>query len=148
MTATYVAPDDGLTHRMIDGDHIAKAAVTATEPGFELFLVRAAATPPAPQHMSPWTGVLYVLRGTVSVQADGFTGDVGPGGVVVAPAGTPVTFFVPEGTAEFLAVTSGTSAGRFFAEMSSSVSADHLDAEAFGTMASVAAKHGVALAGV
>lgn len=148
MTATYVAPDEGTNHPMIDGDHIQKTTVESAEPGFEVFVVRAPARPPAPQHMSPWTGVLYVLRGTVSVQADGFTGDVGPGGVVVAPAGTPVTFFVPEGTAEFLAVTSGTSAGRFFAEMSASVSADRLDAEAFGTMASVAAKHGVALAGV
>lgn len=148
MTATYVRPDDGTHHPMIDGDHVAKATVEAADAGFEVFVVHASATPPAPQHVSPWSGVLYVLSGTVTVQAEGFSGDVGPGGAVVLPAGTSCTFYVAEGTADFLAVTSGSGAGRFFAEMSAAVPADRLDEEAFGAMAAVAARHGVALAGV
>lgn len=148
MTATYIAPDQGAHHPMIDGDHVAKATVEATDGGFEVFVIHASATPPVPQHVSPWSGLLYVLDGTVTVEAEGFTGDVPPGGAVVIPAGTPATFRVAEGTADFLAVTSGKGAGRFFAEMSEAVPADRPIEESFGAIAPLLARHGVALAGV
>ncbi|GGB99086.1 cupin domain-containing protein [Cellulomonas carbonis] len=145
MTTTWVRPEEGLHHAMIDGDHVAKATVEGPDGAFEVFEVHAAATPPAPMHVSPWSGVLYVLDGTVTVSADGRVDELGPGAMVVLPAGTPCTFHVADGEARFLAVTSGTGAGRFFAEMAATVPVGPPDPGALSAIASVAARHGVAV---
>ena len=51
---------------MIDGDHVAKAAVHDTNGAFEVFEVISPAAPMAPPHVSPWTGVLFLLEGQVT----------------------------------------------------------------------------------
>jgi quercetin dioxygenase-like cupin family protein len=79
---------------MIDGDHIAKAAVRDAGGSFEVFEVIASAAPMAPAHVSPWTGVLFLLQGRITAVVDGTSYDVEPGGLVVVPAGTPTTFGV------------------------------------------------------
>jgi hypothetical protein len=76
------------------GDHVSKAAVQDAVGAFEVFEVVAPAAPMAPPHVSPWTGVLYLLEGRVTALVDGTSYDVEPGGVVVFPAGTPSTFDV------------------------------------------------------
>jgi hypothetical protein len=48
---------------MIDGEHIAKVAVQDAAGAFEVFEVIAPAAPMAPPHVSPWTGVLFLLQG-------------------------------------------------------------------------------------
>lgn len=146
MSTIYVGPDEGTRYRMIDGDHVAKAAVHGPDGAFEVFEVVAPALPAAPAHVSPWSGVLYVLEGTVLVTADGATDRVEAGGLVVVPAGTPVTFEVREGTARFLAITSGDGAGRFFADAATAVAPDRPLEETMATMLAVTARHGVRLA--
>ena len=81
---------------------------------FEVFEVVAPAAPMAPPHVSPWTGVLFLLEGRITALVDATSYDVEPGGVVVFPAGTPSTFEVLSETARFIAITSGDGAGRFF----------------------------------
>src|SRR3954466_10450333 len=81
-------------HQMIDGDHIAKAAVHDAVGAFEVFEVIAPPAPMAPPHVSPWTGVLYLLEGRVTAHVDGRSYDVEPGGVVIFPAGSPSPFEV------------------------------------------------------
>ena len=147
MTATYVRPGEGRHHPMIDGDHVAKAAVRDAHGAFEVFEVHAEAGPAAPPHVSPWSGVLYVLDGAVSVWVDGETHDVQPGGLVTLPAGTPCTFSVTEGTARFLAVTSGDGAGRFFADFASAVGNDRPLEESMEEIRSITARHGVSVLG-
>lgn len=112
MTTTYVRPGEGRHHPMIDGDHVAKAAVKDAYGSFEVI---APGAPMAPPHVSPWTGVLFLLEGHITAMVDGASYDVEPGGEVVFPAGTPATFGVRGDSARFVAVTSGDGAGRFFA---------------------------------
>ncbi|WP_129338251.1 cupin domain-containing protein [Cellulomonas endophytica] len=145
MSATYVSPGGGVHHRMLDGDHVAKASVAAADGGFELFEVHAPAGPAAPLHVSPWSGVLYVLEGTVQVQVDGEGCSVEPGGAVTLPAGVPCTFRVERGAARFLAITTGLRAGRFFAEAAAAAPAGTPPADAMAGLARVTARHGVAL---
>ena len=94
MTTIHIPPGEGRNNPMLDGDHIAKAAVHDAEGSFEVFEVIAPARPMAPPHVSPWTGVLYLLEGRVTALVGGTTYDVEPGGMVVFPAGTPSTFEV------------------------------------------------------
>jgi quercetin dioxygenase-like cupin family protein len=147
MTTIHVRPDEGRHYAMIDGDHIAKAAVQDAAGGFEVFEVVAPAAPMAPPHVSPWSGVLYLLEGRVTAVVDGTSYDVEPGGLVVFPAGTPSTFEVVGETARFVAITSGDGAGRFFADFASSVPADRPVEDSMAAILSVTARHGVALAG-
>lgn len=147
MTATHVQPGDGHHYPMIDGDHVAKATVRDDCGAFEVFEVVAPAAPMAPPHVSPWTGVLYLLDGRVRAFVDGTAYDVEPGGVVVFPAGTPSTFEVVGDSARFLAVTSGDGAGRFFADFSRTVPADRPVQESMDAILAVTGRHGVALAG-
>ncbi|GAA1477123.1 hypothetical protein GCM10009623_15690 [Nocardioides aestuarii] len=147
MTTIHVRPDEGQTYPMIDGDHVAKAAVSDDAGAFEVFEVRAPAAPMAPPHVSPWSGVLYVLEGRVTAMVDGTAYDAGPGDLVVFPARTPSTFEVVGESARFLAITTGDGAGRFFADFSRSVPADRPVEESFGEILAVAARHGVSLAG-
>jgi hypothetical protein len=79
MTTIHVRPGEGRHYPMIDGDHIAKAAVQDACGAFELFEVIAPAAPMAPPHISPWTGVLFLLEGRITAQVDGTTYDVDPG---------------------------------------------------------------------
>ncbi|MFJ9389810.1 cupin domain-containing protein [Nocardioides sp. NPDC101246] len=147
MSTTYVRPHEGQHIPMIDGDHIAKAAVKDAQGAFEVFEVVAPASPMAPPHVSPWSGVLYLLEGRVTVYVDGTTYDVEPGGMVVCPAGTPITFEVVGDSARFLAITSGDGAGKFFADFSASVPTDLPAADSLAAILSVTERHGVALAG-
>ena len=133
---------------MIDGDHIAKAAVQDVGGAFEVFEVIAPAAPMAPPHVSPWSGVLFLIEGRITASVDGTSYDVQPGGLVVFPAGTASTFAVVGESARFLAITSGDGAGRFFADFASSVSVDRPAAEVMEAIISVTKRHGVALAPV
>ena len=145
-TTTHVRPGEGTHYAMIDGDHLAKAAVRDAQGAFEVFEVHAPAGPPAPPHVAPWTGVLYLLEGRLSAWVDGETHHLEPGGLVTMPAGTPCTFTVPDGSARFLAITSGDAAGRFFADFAASVARDRPMEESMGAILSVTARHGVSVA--
>ncbi len=145
MTASYVPPGAGTHYPMTDGDHLAKAIIQDTHGEFEVFEVHAPAGPASPPHASPWTAVLYLLSGRVSVQVDGMTYDVEPGGLVTMPAGAPCTFEVVGDAARFLAITSGPGAGRFFADFASSVPRDRPVEESMGAIVSVTTRHGVTL---
>lgn len=147
MSTTYVRPEEGQHSSMIDGDHIAKAAVKDAQGAFEVFEVIAPAAPMAPPHVSPWSGVLYLLEGRITAYVDGRSYDVEPGGLVVFPAGTPGTFEVVGDSARALAITTGDGAGRFFADFASSVPADQPAADSIAAILSVTERHGVALAG-
>lgn len=146
-TTTHVPAGEGTSYPMIDGDHVVKAAVQDAEGAFEVFEVIAHAGPMAPPHVSPWSGVLHLLEGRVNALVDGTTYAVEPGGTVVCPAGTPVTFEVVGDAARFLAITSGNRAGRFFADFAGSVPADRPATESLDTILSVTQRHGVRLAG-
>ena len=147
MTTIHIPPGGGQSYPMIDGDHVAKAAVHDTEGAFEVFEVIAPAAPMAPPHVSPWTGVLFLLEGRITALVDGTPYDVEPGGVVVFPAGTPSSFEVVGESARFVGITSGNRAGRFFADFSGSVPSDQPAEESMETILSVAQRHGVRLAG-
>lgn len=147
MSTTYVGPGEGEHYGMIDGDHVAKAAVRDDRGSFEVFEVIAPAAPMAPPHVSPWTGVLFLLQGRVTALVDGTSYDVEPGGVVVFPAGTPSTFEVVGESARFVAITSGDGAGRFFADFARSVPRDRPVEESMAEILSVTQRHGCALVG-
>lgn len=147
MSSIHVRASEGRHFPMIDGDHVAKAAVRDTEGAFEVFEVIAPAKPMAPPHVSPWTGVLYLLEGRITALVGGTTYDVEAGGVVVFPAGTPSSFEVLGEAARIVAITSGSRAGRFFADFASSVPADRPVAESLEAILSVTQRHGVRLAG-
>ena len=147
MTAIHVPPGAGHHYPMIDGDHVLKAAVEDTQGAFEVFEMVAPATPMAPPHVSPWTGVLLLVEGRVTAVVDGTTYAVEPGGVVVFPAGTPCTFEVVGESARIVGVTSGTGAGRFFADMAAAVPHDRPVEESLEAILAVAGRHGVRLAG-
>jgi hypothetical protein len=72
---------------------------------------------------------------------------VEPGDVVIFPAGTPSTFEVVAESARFVAITSGTGAGRFFADFASPVPADRPVADSIAAILAVNERHGVTLAG-
>lgn len=148
MSTPYVPPGEGRHYPMIDGDHVAKASIQDSAGAFEVFEVVAAAGPMAPPHVSPWSGVLFLVEGRVSAWVDGTTYDVEPGGVVVFAAGTPSTFEVVGESARFIAITSGDGAGRFFADFSSTVPADRPAQDSMEQILSVTSRHGVSLAGV
>jgi quercetin dioxygenase-like cupin family protein len=147
MSTIHVRPGEGQHHLMIDGDHIAKAAVREAAGSFEVFEVIAPAAPTAPPHVSPWTGVLFLLQGRITALVDGASYDVQPGGLVVFPAGTASTFGIVGESARFLAITSGDGAGRFFADFASSVPVDRPVEDSMPAIRSVTRRHGVALAG-
>jgi hypothetical protein len=147
MTTIYVPPGAGHHYRMIGGDHVMKAAVEDNQGAFEVFELVAPAAPMAPPHISPWTGVLFLLEGRVRALVDGTTYDVEPGGVVVFPVGTPCTFEVVGESARIVGVTSGTGAGRFFAEMADSVPHDRPVEQSLDAILSVTQRHGVRFAG-
>ena len=147
MSTTYVRPGEGRHYPMIDGDHIAKAAIQDDGGAFEVFEVIAPAAPMAPPHVSPWSGVLFLLEGRITAVVDGTSFDVEPGGLVVFPAGTPSTFEVVGESARFVAITSGDGAGRFFADFASSVPADRPVEDSIAEIESVTRRHGVSLAG-
>jgi quercetin dioxygenase-like cupin family protein len=147
MTTIHIPPGEGQHYPMIDGDHVAKAAVHDTEGAFEVFEVVAPAAPMAPPHVSPWTGVLFLIEGRVTALVDGTTYAVEPGGVVVFPAGTPCSFEVVGESARILGITTGDRAGRFFADFAGSVPPDQPVEESLETILSVTQRHGVRLAG-
>jgi quercetin dioxygenase-like cupin family protein len=146
MSTVHVPPGEGRHYPMIDGDHVAKAAVEDAVGAFEVFEVTAPAAPMAPPHVSPWTGVLFLLEGRVTAVVDGASYDVEPGGLVVFPAGTPSTFGVVGESARFVAITSGNGAGRFFADFASSVPVDRPVADSMAAILSVTSRHGVTVA--
>ena len=147
MTTIHIPPGEGQSYPMIDGDHVAKAAVHDTNGAFEVFEVIAPAAPMAPPHVSPWTGVLFLLEGRVTALVGETTYAVEPGGVVVFPAGTPSSFEVVGESARFVAITSGDRAGRFFADFAGSVPPDQPVEESLETIFSVTQRHGVRLVG-
>ena len=146
MTDIHVRPGEGARHRMIDGDHVVKAQVHGPDGAFEVFEVEATAGRATPAHVSPWTGVLYVLDGAVTATVDGTTYRVERGGVVVMPAGTPCAASVEDGTARFLAITSGDRAGRFFTDVAAAVSPRADQDETIASLLAVTARHGVSIA--
>jgi quercetin dioxygenase-like cupin family protein len=145
MSTVHLPAGQGQCYSMVDGDHIAKAAIRDDEGAFEVFEVLAPAAPMAPPHISPWTGVLYLLEGRVTAVVGGTTYEVLPGGVVVFPAGTPSSFEVTEDSARFVAITSGDRAGRFFKDFAASVPLDQPVPESMGTILAVTRRHGVTL---
>ncbi|WNB86552.1 cupin domain-containing protein [Cellulomonas sp. ATA003] len=145
ITSPVVRTDEGAHLPMIDGDHIAKTTVRDAHGTFEVFEVHAPAGPPAPPHISPWSAVLYVLDGSLTVLVDSATCAVGPGDLVTLPAGTPCTFTVTGDNARFLAVTTGDGAGRFFADAAASVPAGPPAPASIAAMRAVTARHGVRL---
>jgi quercetin dioxygenase-like cupin family protein len=147
MTTIHVPPGAGHHYPMIDGDHVLKAAVEDAQGAFEVFEMVAPAAPMAPPHVSPWTGVLFLVEGRVTAMVDGTTYDVEPGGVVVFPAGTPYTFEVVGESARIVGITSGTGASRFFADFADSVPPDRPVEESLEAVLAVAERHGVRLAG-
>ena len=147
MSTIHVRPGEGQHYPMIDGDHIAKAAVQDAAGAFEVFEVIARAAPMAPPHVSPWTGVLFLLQGRISAHVGGTSYDVEPGGLVVFPAWTPSTFEVVGESARFVAITSGDRAGRFFADFAGSVPSDQPVEESMEAILTVTQRHGVRLAG-
>ena len=147
MPTIHVPPGEGRHYPMIDGDHIAQAAVRDAAGAFEVFEINAPAAPMAPPHVSPWTGVLFLIEGRITAVVDGASYDVEPGGVVVFPVGTPSTFGVVGESARFVGITSGDGAGRFFADIASSVPVDRPVEESMAAILSVTSRHGVALAG-
>ena len=147
MSAIHVPPGEGRHYTMIDGDHVAKTAVQDASGAFEVFEVIAPVAPGAPPHISPWTGVLYLLEGRVTAMVDGNSYEVESGGLVVFPAGAPSTFHVVGGSARFLAITSGDGAGRFFADFARTVPADRPVQDSMAAILSVTSRHGVELAG-
>jgi quercetin dioxygenase-like cupin family protein len=147
MTAIHVPPGEGQHYPMIDGDHVAKAVVQDSAGSFEVFEVLAPAAPMAPPHISPWSGVLYLVEGRVTALVGDMSYDMQPGAVVVFPAGTPSTFQVVDGSARFVAITSGDGAGRFFADFAGSVPVDQPVEDSLGAILSVTQRHGVSLAG-
>ena len=148
MTTVYIPPGAGHSYQMIDGDHVAKAAIHDTNGAFEVFEVVAPAAPMAPPHVSPWTGVLFLLEGRVTALVGDTTYAIEPGGVVVFPAGTPSSFEVVGESARFVAITSGDRAGQFFADFAGSVPSDRPVEESMETVLAVTQRHGVRLAGV
>ena len=147
MTDIHVPPGEGRHYPMIDGDHVAKAVVQDSAGSFEVFEVVARAAPMVPPHVSPWSGVLYLIEGQVRALVGDTSYDVQPGGVLVVPAGTPSTFEVVGDSARFVAITSGDGAGRFFADFAGSVPVDRSVEESLGAILSVTQRHGVSLAG-
>lgn len=147
MNAIHVSADQGEHYPMIDGDHVAKVAVTGDGGAFEVFEVVTQGQDMAPPHVSPWTGVLYLLEGRVTAMVDNEPYDVEPGGLIVFPAGTPATFRAVGDSARFLAITTGHGAGRFFEDFSKTVPADQPPQESLDAIMSVSRRHGVALAG-
>lgn len=147
MTTIHIPPGQGETYPMIDGEHVAKAAIHDTTGAFEVFEVIAPGAPMAPPHVSPWSGVLYLLEGRITALVDGTKYDVEPGGVVVFPAGTPSSFEVVGESARFVAITSGDGAGRFFADFAGSVPADRPPQDSMEAILSVTQRHGVRVAG-
>ena len=148
MTTVHIPPGAGQSYPMIDGDHVAKAAIHDINGAFEVFEVVAPAAPMAPAHVSPWTGVLFLLEGRVTALVGDTTYAVEPGGVVVFPAGTPSSFEVVGESARFVAITSGDRAGQFFADFAGSVPSDRPVEESMETVLAVTQRHGVRLAGV
>lgn len=146
-SAIHLASGEGPTYRMIDGDHVAKAAVRDAEGAFEMFEVIAPARPMAPPHVSPWSAVLYLVEGRITALVGGTTYDVEPGGVVVFPAGTPAGFEVLGDTARIVGVTTGDRAGRFFADFADAVPTDRPAEESIEAILDVTARYGVRLAG-
>jgi quercetin dioxygenase-like cupin family protein len=147
MKAIHVPPGEGRHYPMIDGEHVAKALVHDSAGSFEVFEVVAPAAPMAPPHVSPWSGVLYLVEGQVRALVDETSYDVQPGGVVVFPAGTPSTFEVVGDSARFVAVTSGDGAGRFFSDFASTVPVDQPVEDSMEAILSVTRRHGVSLVG-
>jgi quercetin dioxygenase-like cupin family protein len=147
VSTCHVRAGEGRHHRMIDGDHIAKAVIRDAGGSFEVFEVVVAAGPMAPPHVAPWTGVLFLLQGRITAVVDGASHDVEPGGLLVVPAGRGMTFAVVGGSARFLAITSGDGAGRFFADFAGSVPLDRPIEDVADAIRSVTGRHGVAVAG-
>jgi mannose-6-phosphate isomerase-like protein (cupin superfamily) len=147
MTTIHVPPGEGRSYPMINGEHVLKVAVHDAEGTFEVFEMIAPAAPMTPPHISPWTGVLFLVEGRITAVVGDTTYDVEPGGVVVFPAGTPSTFEVVGESARFVGVTSGDRAGRFFEDFAGSVPADRPVEEFFETILAVTQRHGVRMAG-
>ena len=147
MSTVYVRPGEGRHNPMIDGDHIAKAAVQDANGAFEVFETIAPAAPMSPPHVSPWSSVVFLLQGRITAVVDGTSYDVEPGGLVIFPAGTPGTFEVVGDSARFLSVTSGDGAGRFLADFASTVPVNQPIEDSMAVILSVTERHGVALAG-
>jgi quercetin dioxygenase-like cupin family protein len=148
MTTIHIPPGEGRHYPMLDGDHVAKASVRDTAGSFEVFEVSAPAAPMAPPHVSPWSSVLYLVEGQVRALVGERSYDVRPGGVVVFPAGTPSTFeVVGDSAARFVAITSGDSAGRFFADFAHTVPVDQSIEHSLEAIQSVTQRHGVFLVG-
>ncbi|GAA4447320.1 hypothetical protein GCM10023148_53650 [Actinokineospora soli] len=130
-----------MRHHMIDGVHIATARPEHTGGVYEVFDVHAVPAPGAPPHAAPWAASLCLLDGDLAVHVGGATHRIAPGGAITVPAHSTCAFEVT-GSARFIAVTSGTDAGRFVADFARSVDPAAPD---FAVAAAVAARHGVTL---
>lgn len=145
-TAAHTTPPGaGASYEMTDGTHTELIDPADVGDSFEVFEVTVSAAPAAPPHASPWHGVLVVLEGEVTVHANGTAHALAPGAAITLPADVPYTYQVTTQEARFLAVTSGTEAGRFFADFAASVPTDRPVPEILPQLIAVTARHGVRL---
>lgn len=139
-------PRTGDHHHMIDGLHIVTVRPEHTGGVYEMFEIVAERGPAAPPHAAPWSASLFLIDGTLTVTVDGEVHEIDRGATVTFPAHTFFTWAVTSTAARMVAVTSGSGAGRFFADMAAAIPPDRPIEEAFAAIAEVTVRHGVRLA--
>ena len=147
MCSIHIPPGEGQSYPMIDGDHVAKAAVHDTNGGLRGLRGDLAGRADGATTRLAVDRSAVPARGQVTALVGDTKYEVEPGRVVMFPAGTPSSFEVVGESARFVAITSGDRAGRFFADFSSSVPSDQPVEESMEAIRSVIQRLGVRLAG-
>lgn len=146
LTVHHTGPGEGIPLAMIDGIHTVKAGAEHTGGVCEVFEVDAVRGPAAPPHRSPWAVTCYLLHGTVRVEFADQTHQLTPGASLTIPANTAYTFVVTSDSAKFLAVTTGSGAGKFFADMAEHMPRDRPLEELMPLLIEITQRHGVSFA--
>jgi quercetin dioxygenase-like cupin family protein len=81
---------------------------------YELFLVEAPRTEPAPLHAEPWAKSYHVLSGRILVRAAATGHELAAGDTITLAPGTVNSFTVLTDAATFLLIAAGTSMVGFF----------------------------------
>jgi quercetin dioxygenase-like cupin family protein len=95
---------------LVDGNECGSA--------FEMFLVDGDQGSGPPPHAHPWLESYYVIDGELMVEIEGAQTVAGPGSSAIVKAGQVHRFEVMTPTARFIVATEGTSASRFFRDLS------------------------------
>ena len=127
----------------VAGDRI-RVVVDAGTSGdrFELFELEGDVGSGPPPHAHPWLETYLMLDGEVSVELGGERQQVGPGAVVVVPAGVVHRFEIASPTARFVIATSGGAASHFFRDLDAT-SPGAPTPETLPAMIEVAKRHGL-----